>query len=112
MSDFRAATVSVGLDVHARSIHLTALRADELLDERSLPNDHEAIERAVSRWPGARCCYEAGPTGFGLYRHLRERGIACDVVASGLAPSSPGDRIKTDWRDSRKLAPLETIDQR
>jgi transposase len=33
----------------------------------------------------------------------------CDVVASGLAPSSPGDRIKTDWRDSRKLAPLETI---
>jgi transposase len=48
-------------------------------------------------------------SGFGLYRHLRECGIVCDVVASGLAPSSPGDRIKTDWRDSRKLAPLETI---
>ena len=49
-------------------------------------------------------------SGFGFYRHLRERGFVCDVVASGLAPSSPGDRIKTDWRDSRKLAPLETID--
>ena len=104
MSDFRAATVSVGLDVHARSIHLTALRADELLDERSLPNDHELVERAVSRWPGARCCYEAGPTG--LYRHLRERGIACDVVAPGLVPSRPGDRVTTDRRDSRKLARL------
>lgn len=106
MSDFRTATVSVGLDVHARSIDLTALRAGELLDERSLPNDHEAIERAVSRWPGVRCCYEAGLTGFGLYRHLRERGIACEVVAPGLVPSCPGDRVKTDRRDSRKLARL------
>jgi transposase len=100
------ATVSVGLDVHARSIHLTALRGDELLDERALPNDHELVEREVSRWPGARCCYEAGPTGFGLYRHLRERGIRCDVVAPGLVPSRPGERIKTDRRDSRKLARL------
>jgi transposase len=106
VTDFRTATVSVGLDVHARSVHLTALRGDELLDERSLPNVHEAIERAVSRWPGARCCYEAGPTGFGLYRHLRARGIACDVIAPGLVPSAPSDRVKTDRRDSRKLARL------
>jgi transposase len=109
MSDCTAATVSVGLDVHARSIHLTALRADELLDERSLPNDHEAVERVVSRWPGARCCYEAGPTGFGLYRYLRERGIRCDVIAPGLVPSMPGDRVKTDRRDSRKLARLHAV---
>jgi transposase len=106
MSDFRTATVSVGLDVHARSVHLTALRGEELLDERVLPNDLEAVERAVARWPGARCCYEAGPTGFGLYRYLRERGVACEVVAPGLVPSRPGERIKTDQRDSRKLARL------
>jgi transposase len=106
MSDCRTTTVSVGLDVHVRSVRLTVLRADELLDERTLPYDHEVVEQAVRRWPGARCCYEAGPTGFGLYRHLRERGIQCDVVAPGLVPSSPGDRIKTDRRDSRKLARL------
>lgn len=106
MLDSRTATVSVGMDVHARSIHLTALRADELLEERSLPNDPEVIERALSRWPGARCCYEAGPTGFGLYRYLRERGIQCEVIAPGLVPSAPGDRVKTDRRDSRKLARL------
>lgn len=106
MTDFRTATVSVGLDVHARSIHLTALRGDELLDERSLPNDPELVERALARWPDARCCYEAGPTGFGLYRHLRERGIRCDVIAPGLVPCAPGDRVKTDRRDSRKLARL------
>ncbi len=78
----------------------------ELLDERSLPNDHGLVERALARWPDARCCYEAGPTGFGLYRHLRERGIRCDVIAPGLVPCAPGDRVKTDRRDSRKLARL------
>jgi transposase len=87
-------------------VRLTALRGDELLEERTLPYDHEAVELAVRQWPGARCCYEAGPTGFGLYRHLRARGVVCDVVAPGLVPSSPGERIKTDRRDSRKLARL------
>jgi transposase len=106
MHDCMTATVSIGLDVHARLVHLTALRAGELLEQRSLPNDLEMVERALARWPGARCCYEAGPTGFGLYRHLRERGIACEVVAPGLVPSRPGDRVKTDRRDSLKLARL------
>jgi hypothetical protein len=107
MSESRpAATVHVGLDVHAASIRLAAVSADELLDERTLPNDPEAVARAVARWPRVRCCYEAGPTGYGLARHLRARGIACDVVAPGLVPVRPGDRVKTDPRDARKLARL------
>src|SRR3954453_21735679 len=61
---------------------------------------------SVRCWPRVRCCYEAGPTGFGLYRHLVARGIDCDVVAPGLVPQRPGDRIKTDPRDARKLAQL------
>ena len=68
-------TVTVGLDVHARSIRLAAVRADELLEERTLAHDEEALERVLRRWPVVRCCYEAGPTGFGLYRFLLERGI-------------------------------------
>jgi transposase len=99
-------TVTVGLDVHARSIRLAAVRADELLEERTLPHDEEAVERVLRRWPGVRCCYEAGPTGFGLYRHLIGRGIDCSVVAPGLVPQRPGDRVKTDSRDARKLARL------
>jgi transposase len=99
-------TVTVGLDVHARSIRLAAVRADELLEERTLPYDEEAVERLLRRWPVVRCCYEAGPTGFGLYRHLVECGIDCAVVAPGLVPQRPGDRVKTDPRDARKLARL------
>jgi transposase len=101
-----ATAVAVGLDVHKASVRLAAVRADEMLDERTLPYDVEAVERAVSRWPGARVCYEAGPTGFGLYRHLVGCGIACAVVAPGSVPSRPGERIKTDRRDARKLARL------
>ena len=99
-------TVTVGLDVHARSVRLAAVRADELLEERTLPYDEEAVERALRRWTSVRCCYEAGPTGFGLYRHLIDHGIDCQVVAPGLVPQRPGERIKTDSRDARKLARL------
>ena len=66
---YDSTTVTVGLDVHARSIRLAAVRADELLEERTLPYDEEAVERVLRRWPRVRCCYEAGPTGFGLYRY-------------------------------------------
>src|SRR2546425_386840 len=99
-------TVAVGLDVHARSIRVAAVRADELLEERTLPYAEEQVERLLRRWPSVRCCYEAGPTGFGLQRHLVECGIDCQVVAPGLVPQRPGDRIKTDPRDARRLARL------
>src|SRR5207244_5343758 len=98
--------VAVGLGVHARSIRVAAVRADELLEERTLPYDEEQLERLLRRWPSVRCCYEAGPTGFGLYRYLSGRGIDCAVIAPGLVPQRPGDRVKTDPRDARKLARL------
>src|SRR5919201_921414 len=99
-------TVTVGLDVHARSIRLAAVRADELLEERTLPYDEDAVERALRRWSTVRCCYEAGPTGFGLYRHLVERGIDCAVVARGLVPQRRGARVKPDPRAALKLPRL------
>jgi len=66
-----------------------------------LAYDHEAVERELVRWPGARVCCEAGPTGFGLYRHLTAGGggIACDVVAPGLVPSAksgPGTQLSSN----------------
>ena len=43
--------------------------------------------------------YEAGPTGFGLQRALKERGYHCEIIAPSQIPRRPGDRVKTDGRD-------------
>ena len=51
-------------------------------------------------------CYEAGPCGYGLYRHLRALGHGCIVVAPSLIPTKAGDRVKTDRRDAAILAKL------
>lgn len=51
-------------------------------------------------------CYEAGPTGYGLYRFLKSIDIECEVIAPSLIPQKPGERVKTDKRDAIKLATL------
>jgi len=51
-------------------------------------------------------CYEAGPCGYGIYRQISGSGHDCSVVAPSLIPTKPGDRVKTDRRDSENLARL------
>ncbi len=51
-------------------------------------------------------CYEAGPTGYELYRQIIELGHCCEVVAPSLIPRRPGDRVKTNRRDAVSLARL------
>jgi transposase len=50
--------------------------------------------------------YEAGPTGFALARVAEERGLDVRVVAPGSIPRAPGDRVKTDRRDAKRLVGL------
>lgn len=99
-------TVAVGLDVHKSSVRLAVVRAGEVLGEQTLAHEHEVVIAALGRWPGARVCQEAGPTGFGLHRALVAAGVDSVIVAPGLVPSRPGDRVKTDKRDARRLAGL------
>jgi transposase len=49
-------------------------------------------------------CYEAGPTGYGLYRQITDLGHSCIVVAPSLIPKKAGDRVKTNRRDALDLA--------
>src|SRR4051812_39483148 len=69
-----------------------------------------AVERLLGklahRYKTLHVCYEAGPTGYGLYRHIRALGYACDVIAPSLVPMRPGDRVKTNRRDAVTLARL------
>lgn len=106
----KKAITFVGLDVHATSIALAVwLPGADKPQVSEIPNDAKLIRRTCTRLQGERtlrCCYEAGPCGFELYRQLTAMGIACDVIAPALIPQRPGDRIKTDRRDATKLARL------
>jgi transposase len=102
--------VYVGLDVHKDSIVMAVAREGREAAEnwKTIPNDgvrlRKALKMLLHDGEVLKVCYEAGPTGFGLCRSLRETGIDCLVVAPSLVPSKAGDRIKTDRRDARKLA--------
>jgi len=64
------------------------------------------IRKLAERYDKLYFCYEAGPTGYGLYRQIRELGHDCTVVAPSLIPKRPGERIKTNRRDAVSLARL------
>jgi len=49
--------------------------------------------------------YEAGPTGFGLYRALTDAGVRCEIAASSKLQHPAGDRVKTDLPETRCIWP-------
>jgi len=98
----------VGLDVHARSVTGHALDAvtGEVWQRKLCPDPGEVL-RWVSGLPGpVKVGYEAGPTGYGLYRCLNDHGTRCVVAAPSKLHRPHGDRVKTDARDAELLAHL------
>jgi len=101
----------VGLDVHKATVSIAVAdaQAGEVRDVSTVANDLHAIRTVLRKLggPGAlRVVYEAGPTGYGLYRWLVAEGYAAQVIAPSLIPRKAGDRVKTDRRDARLLARL------
>jgi transposase len=99
---------TLGLDVHARSVVAEAVdwSNGQVFSQRLVPVDSEVLAW-VARLPGpVAATYEAGPTGFGLARAFAAAGIRCEVVAPSKLERPPGDRVKTDRRDARRLARL------
>jgi len=98
----------VGLDVHARSTHAAAI--DTVTGELARARFGPGFDGPVgwlAELPGpVRACYEAGPTGFGLYRSATAAGIDMQVIAPGKTPRGPSDRVKTDRKDAELLARL------
>jgi transposase len=105
-----AGPIHLGMDTSKDKIAVAILRwGVQVPDVEVIINEEASVRRLVGRFgqPGQlRACYEAGPTGFGLHRLLTSMGVACDVVAPALVPRAPGDRVKTDRRDSARLARL------
>src|SRR3954467_8591786 len=64
------------------------------------------VKKLASQHRRLTFCYEAGPTGYGLYRQIKALGQECMVVAPSLIPKKSGDRGKTNRRDAVTLAGL------
>jgi transposase len=105
-------TTYVGIDAHKKDLFIARLVGTQTTPVTwTVPNEPNAIRRVVRKLerdaPGpVRACYEAGPCGYALQRQMTTTRVACQVIAPALIPRKPGDRIKTDRRDARKLAEL------
>ena len=109
-SIYHSEAVHLGLDVHKDSISVGLLEptAQTAVVDKIF-HDEPSVRRLIDRFDDRgrlRVCYEAGPTGYELARLLASMGVACDVIAPSLIPKAPGDRVKTDKRDCRRLARL------
>ena len=72
--------------------------------ENSAAATAKLVRKLAGTYRRLTFCYEAGPTGYGLYRQIKSLGHACLVVAPSLIPKKPGDRVKTNRRDALDLA--------
>jgi len=99
--------VFCGMDVDKRSIAGAFLEWDGRMRQVTLPNNAEVVVKYVSKhYEGKRILfvYEAGPTGYGLYDGLEARGRKCLIAAPSMISRAPGQRVKTNRLDARRLA--------
>lgn len=101
----------VGLDVHKDSIAVAVAEAGRAPARLigNMAHDVGKLMKLLARYgepATVQVVYEAGPTGYGLQRELARRGYPAQVIAPSLIPKRTGERIKTDRRDSLRLAEL------
>jgi transposase len=99
--------------VHDRSVAAAAIDGvtGELFQSKLTPS-YDHVRAWLGDLPGpVAVAYEAGPTGFGLYRALTAAGIRCEVVAPSKLQKPAGDRVKTDAKDAVHLARLLRLDE-
>ena len=102
----------VGLDTHKETIAVSVADAEggRARYFGEVANRPLAIKKLLKQLSPegevVSFCYEAGPCGYGIYRQITQSGHDCTVVAPSLVPTRPGDRVKTDRRDSEALSRL------
>jgi len=111
MSDYSEAYVAFDSSKLRNSVAIAeGGRNGELRFVGEIDNTPTAVRRLVKKLSRKHArltfCYEAGPTGYGVYRLIRELGHECSVVAPSLIPKKSGDHVKNNRRDALALAKL------
>jgi transposase len=98
----------VGIDLHKPRWHVAIRTFDVEVFSASIPGTWESLHRVLACYPDhlLQAVYEAGYFRFRLYDRLMDHSIPCLVTLPSLVPKEYGNRVKTDRRDSSKLAHL------
>src|SRR5215831_5229983 len=99
--------VFAGLDVDKRSISVTFTNHQGFIRSMRIPYNVEHLLNYVHKHfsdQKVAFAYEAGPTGYGLYDGLVAQAYPCLIAAPSMIPRAPGQRVKTNWLDSRSLS--------
>lgn len=99
--------VFAGMDVDKRSISVTFSSHRGFIRSMRIPYKADHLVNYVRKhFPEQQVAfaYEAGPTGYGLYDELSDQAYSCLVVAPSMIPKAPGQKVKTNRLDSRRLS--------
>jgi len=105
-------TTFVGIDAHKKDLFVAMLSGQNAPPVTwQVANDPAAVRRLVRKLEReasgpVQVFYEAGPCGYALQRQMTTARVRCEVIAPALMPRKPGERVKTNRRDARKLAEL------
>lgn len=104
--------VFMGIDVHKNKWSICLIHQGEIVHTASIQPDVKVLDKNLRFYKGCsiKSVYEAGFSGYHLHRKLTTMGIKNIVVSANKIPVVVGDRVKTDKRDSKKLASLLSQD--
>lgn len=98
--------IYVGLDVHKKKLSVTLIQGGKILRRATVDAYAQCLESLLKPYQGSQLIsvYEAGFCGFSWHRRLEAMGVESHVVSPNKMPLMVGDLVKTDRRDSAKLA--------
>lgn len=105
--DYTGKDIFVGIDVHKKTYAVSVVHEGGLVKRDTLPARPRRLLAYLEKFfPGSviHSAYEAGFSGFSLHRILVANGIDNKVVNAASIEVGARDRVKTDKRDSLKIA--------
>jgi len=99
--------VYVGVDVPKETYTVTCVCRKQIVKTATVPAEPVSLAASLLQWfPGAMLAsaYEAGFSAFVLHRALTQGGITTIVVNPASLAVAAHDKVKTDRRDSKRLA--------